>query len=142
LTRVNLYEGELALVLIDLDDFKRINDQFGHAVGDLLLQSVAGILRKTVRETDIVARYGGEEFAILLPDTDRAGVENVSEKLRKYVEAMRFKVPETDITISVTISIGVSVFQGNRREFFNEADRALYLSKSEGKNRVNYAVPD
>ena len=138
LTRVNLYKGDLALVLVDLDDFKRVNDQFGHAVGDLLLQSVAGILRETVRDTDIVARYGGEEFAILLPDTDKKGVENVAEKLRKSVEAMRFKIPETDVTISVTISIGVSVFRGNRRKFFNAADRALYISKSEGKNRVNY----
>lgn len=140
LTRANLYKGNLALVLIDLDDFKRVNDQFGHAVGDLLLRDVAGTFKKTIRETDIVARYGGEEFAILLPDTDLKGVRMVAEKLRESVEAMRFKVPETDITISVTISIGVSVFHGNRREFFNDADRALYLSKSEGKNRVNYAL--
>jgi diguanylate cyclase (GGDEF)-like protein len=140
LSRVNLYQGELALLLIDLDDFKRVNDQFGHAVGDLLLQSIARILKETVRDTDIVARYGGEEFAILLPDTDKNGVENVSEKMRGNVESLRFKVPETDITISVTISVGVSVFRGNRREFFNAADRALYLSKSEGKNCVNYAL--
>lgn len=140
LARVNLYQGDLALLLIDLDDFKRVNDQFGHAVGDLLLQAIARILKETVRDTDIVARYGGEEFAILLPDTDNTGVENVSEKMRRNVESMRFKVPETDITISVTISVGVSVFRGNRREFFNAADRALYLSKSEGKNRVNYAL--
>jgi len=140
LARVHLYKGNLALVLIDLDDFKRVNDQFGHAVGDLLLQSIARLLKEAVRETDIVARYGGEEFAILLPDTNRSGVEQVSEKLRRCVEALRFKIPETDIAISVTISIGVSVFRGNRREFFNAADRALYLSKSEGKNRVNYAL--
>jgi diguanylate cyclase (GGDEF)-like protein len=140
LSRVNLYQGDLALLLIDIDDFKRVNDQFGHAVGDLLLQSIARVLKDTVRETDIVARYGGEEFAILLPDTDRTGVENVSEKLRTGVEALRFQVPETDITISVTISLGVSVFRGNRREFFNAADRALYVSKSEGKNRVNFAL--
>jgi diguanylate cyclase (GGDEF)-like protein len=140
LTRVNLYRGDLALLLIDLDDFKRVNDQFGHAVGDLLLQQIAQILRDKVRDTDIVARYGGEEFAILLPDTEHKGVQNVSEKVRYGVESMRFKVPETDITISVTISVGVSVFKGNRREFFNAADRALYLSKSEGKNRINYAL--
>jgi diguanylate cyclase (GGDEF)-like protein len=140
LTRVNLYKGDLALLLIDLDDFKRVNDQFGHAVGDLLLQTIARILKETVRDTDIVARYGGEEFAILLPDTDRRGVENVSEKLRQGVQSMRFKVPETDITISVTISLGVSVFKGNRREFFNAADRALYLSKREGKNKISYAL--
>jgi diguanylate cyclase (GGDEF)-like protein len=140
LTRVNLYQGELALLLIDLDDFKRVNDQFGHSVGDLLLQQVAHTLKDTVRDTDIAARYGGEEFAILLPDTDKKGVEAVSEKMRQNVEKLRFKVPETDITTSVTISVGVSVFKGNRREFFNAADQALYISKSEGKNRVHYAV--
>jgi diguanylate cyclase (GGDEF)-like protein len=140
LSRVNLYEGDLALLLIDLDDFKRINDQFGHSVGDQLLQQIAQTLKDTVRDTDIVARYGGEEFAILLPDTDKDGVENVAEKLRVNVENTRFKVPETDIMISVTISVGVSVFRGNRRELFNSADRALYISKSEGKNRVHYAV--
>ena len=67
-------------------------------------------------------------------------MEAVSEKMRQNVEETRFKVPETDITISVTISIGVSVFKGNRREFFNAADRALYISKAEGKNRVHYAL--
>jgi diguanylate cyclase (GGDEF)-like protein len=139
-SRVHVYRGELALLLIDLDDFKRINDQFGHTVGDLLLQQIARTLKQTVRETDIVARYGGEEFAILLPDTNREGVENVAEKLRENVAGTRFKVPETDIMISVTISVGVSVFRGNRREFFNSADRALYTSKSEGKNRVHFAA--
>lgn len=140
LSRVNLYKGDLALLLIDIDDFKRVNDQFGHAVGDLLLQQISRVLKETVRETDIVARYGGEEFAVLLPDTNCKGVEKVSEKLRFHVEALRFKVPETDISTGVTISLGVSVFRGNRREFFNAADRALYLSKSEGKNRVNFAL--
>jgi len=140
LTRVNLYQGDLALVLIDLDDFKRVNDQFGHAVGDMLLQVVARILKDTVRGTDIVARYGGEEFAILLPDTNREGVEQVSEKLRRSVELMRFKVPDTDIVLRLTVSAGVSVFRGNRREFFNAADKALYQSKTHGKNQIHYAL--
>jgi len=139
LTRVDVYNGELALVIVDLDDFKRINDQFGHSAGDLLLQSVARILRETVRDTDIVARYGGEEFAVLLPDTDRRGVESVSEKIRASVESMKFAVPDTDITIHVTVSVGVSVFKGNRREFFNAADKALYQSKADGKNQVHYS---
>jgi len=71
--RVNLHRGNLALTILDLDDFKRVNDKFGHAIGDLLLQTVATVLKDTVRDTDIVARYGGEEFAILLPDTDESG---------------------------------------------------------------------
>lgn len=140
LTRVNLHRGHLGLTILDLDDFKRVNDKFGHAVGDLLLQTVATVVKDTVRDTDIVARYGGEEFAILLPDTDESGVQQVAEKIRASIEAVRFNVPETDITLKVTVSIGVSVFRGNRREFFNAADRALYKSKAAGKNCVHYAL--
>jgi diguanylate cyclase (GGDEF)-like protein len=140
LSRVNRYKGELALVLLDIDNFKAVNDEFGHAVGDLLLQSIAKIIRETVRETDIVARYGGEEFTVLLPDTSREGVLNVSEKVRAAVEGMIFRVPDTDITVSVTVSIGVSVFIDNRRDFFNAADKALYQSKKQGKNQVMFAV--
>ena len=140
MTQVGLNNGNLALVLVDLDDFKRVNDKFGHSVGDLLLKTVADVLRDTVRDTDIVARYGGEEFAVMLPDTDESGVQNVAEKLRAAVETIRFNVPETDIVLKVTVSIGVSVFRGNRREFFNAADRALYQSKAAGKNCVHYAL--
>jgi diguanylate cyclase (GGDEF)-like protein len=132
--------GNLALVLVDLDDFKRVNDKFGHSVGDVLLKTIADVLSDTVRDTDIVARYGGEEFAIMLPDTDESGVQNVAEKLRAAVETIRFTVPDTDIVLKVTVSIGVSVFRGNRREFFNAADRALYQSKAAGKNCVHYAL--
>ena len=140
LTRVNLHGANLALVLLDLDDFKRVNDKFGHAVGDQLLVTVANVLRETIRDTDIVARYGGEEFAVLLPDTDESGVQQVAEKVRASIEAIRFSVAETDIILKVTVSIGVSVFRGNRREFFNAADRALYQSKAAGKNCVHYAL--
>jgi diguanylate cyclase (GGDEF)-like protein len=140
LTRVNLHGANLALVLLDLDDFKRVNDKFGHAVGDQLLLTIANVLRDTIRDTDIVARYGGEEFAVLLPDTDESGVQQVAEKIRASIEAIRFNVSETDIVLKVTVSIGVSVFRGNRREFFNAADRALYQSKAAGKNCVHYAL--
>jgi diguanylate cyclase (GGDEF)-like protein len=140
MTRVGLNQGNLALVLVDLDDFKKVNDKFGHSVGDMLLKSVADVMRDTVRDTDIVARYGGEEFAVMLPDTDESGVQNVAEKLRAAVETIRFNVPDTDIILKVTVSIGVSVFRGNRREFFNAADRALYKSKAAGKNCVHYAL--
>jgi len=140
MTRVGLSNGNLALVLLDLDDFKRVNDKFGHSVGDVLLKTIAHVLSDTVRDTDIVARYGGEEFAIMLPDTDESGVQNVAEKLRAAVETIRFNVPDTDIVLKVTVSIGVSVFRGNRREFFNAADRALYQSKAAGKNCVHYAL--
>ncbi|HEX5131437.1 MAG TPA: diguanylate cyclase [Candidatus Krumholzibacteria bacterium] len=140
LARVDLQNGDLALILLDLDDFKRVNDKFGHAVGDQLLLTVANVLGETIRDTDIVARYGGEEFAVLLPDTDESGAQQVAEKIRASVEAVRFNVTDTDIVLKVTVSIGVSVFRGNRREFFNAADRALYQSKAAGKNCVHCAL--
>lgn len=142
LTRANLYQGDLALILLDIDDFKQVNDRFGHSAGDRLIAQIACILKDTVRETDIVARYGGEEFAVLLPDTSYDGLMTVSEKIRTAVEKMVFKVPDTDITVSVTISVGVSVFKESRREFFNAADRALYRSKTDGKNRVSFALAE
>lgn len=140
LTRFDLYRGELGLILLDVDNFKQVNDEFGHTTGDLLVQKIGKVILETVRETDLVSRYGGEEFAVLLPDTNRMGILAVSEKLRTAVEAMYFKVPDADITVSVTVSVGVSVFRGNRREFFNAADRALYTSKARGKNQVNFAL--
>jgi len=139
LSRAERTHGDLAVVLVDIDDFKQVNDQFGHPVGDVLLQSFADVLRESVRETDIVARYGGEEFAVMLPNTERAGALRVAEKVRSSIEQMDFKVPDTDITISVTASIGVSIYQGNRRELFKAVDQALYVSKNKGKNCVSFA---
>ncbi len=138
LAKADRYKGSLALILFDIDDFKKINDRFGHWIGDMLLQSIGSTVKETIRETDIVARYGGEEFGILFPDTNQTGVLRAAEKLREAIESMVFKVPETDITLSVTVSIGVSMYTGNRKEFFNAADRALYFSKHEGKNRVSF----
>ncbi len=142
LARADRYAGELGLVLLDVDNFKLVNDKFGHSTGDLLIQRIAGLLRETVRQTDMIARYGGEEFAILFPDASRDGVLAVSEKVRAAVQSMVFKVPDADITVSVTVSVGVSIFRGDRREFFNAADRALYMSKGSGKNQVRFAMAE
>ncbi len=139
LSRADRSKGDLAIILVDIDDFKKVNDQFGHPIGDILLQSFADVLRESVRETDIVARYGGEEFAVMLPNTERIGAMRVAEKIRQSIEHMNFKVPDTDITIYVTASIGVSIYQGNRRELFKAVDKALYASKNKGKNCVSFA---
>ncbi len=139
LVRVERTKADLSVILIDLDDFKNVNDRFGHPVGDVLLQAFTGVLKESVRETDMVARYGGEEFAVMLPETSGKGAMKVAENIRAGTEKMVFKVPDTDITFSITVSIGVSVYEGNKREFFNAADKALYLSKDKGKNCVNFA---
>ncbi|MFH1755502.1 MAG: GGDEF domain-containing protein, partial [Candidatus Latescibacterota bacterium] len=139
LSRADRNKGDLAVILLDIDDFKRVNDQYGHPVGDVLLQSFADVVREAVRETDIVARYGGEEFAVMLPNTERNGALRVAEKIRQSIEDMNFRVPDSDFTISVTASIGVSIYQGNRRELFKAVDEALYVSKNKGKNCVSFA---
>ena len=126
----------LSLLLIDIDDFKMLNDQNGHAVGDEVLRRVATILNGAVRETDLPARYGGEEFTVLAPRTDVAGARSLAEKVRKSVAAARFRGLEAEEAISVTVSIGVSIYGGDQKRFFNEADRALYQAKHEGKDCV------
>jgi diguanylate cyclase (GGDEF)-like protein len=128
----------LALLLLDIDDFKLLNDRHGHAVGDEVLRRVGTMLNNTVRETDLPARYGGEEFAVLAPRTDVEGAVLLGEKVRAVVSRARFLGIElTDSNgLDVTVSVGVSVYAGDAKRFFNEADRALYQAKGSGKDCV------
>jgi diguanylate cyclase (GGDEF)-like protein len=125
-------------VLIDIDDFKRLNDRHGHAAGDGVLREVARAMATEVRETDFLARYGGEEFALLAPQTDLAGAVGLAEKLRAAVSRAEFFVDGDagPTRLSVTVSIGVALFKGERQTLFNEADRALYRAKASGKDCV------
>jgi diguanylate cyclase (GGDEF)-like protein len=140
--RVSRTNAPLALILIDIDDFKQLNDTHGHAAGDEVLIALAGIMNETARESDLIARYGGEEFVILMPNTDLAGAVHLAEKIRMAVEATRLIIGDRMKPTLVTISLGVAVFKGNRREFFAEADRALYRAKAAGKNCVIIAGSD
>jgi diguanylate cyclase (GGDEF)-like protein len=124
----------LALVLVDIDDFKALNDRYGHAAGDGVLEQLAAILVSETRDEDLVARYGGEEFAILAPGTDRAGAVSLAEKLRIAASASFFDV--AGHRIAITVSVGVAAFHGDRDAFFHEADRALYAAKGAGKDCV------
>ena len=128
----------LALLLVDIDDFKSLNDRHGHAVGDEVLRRVARILNNSVRETDLPARYGGEEFAVLAPRTTEKGAVALAQKLRETVAQARFRGVELaeDAELSVTVSVGVSLYDGDVKRFFNEADRALYQAKGDGKDCV------
>jgi diguanylate cyclase (GGDEF)-like protein len=128
----------LALLLIDIDDFKRLNDRNGHAAGDEVLRRVATILNDSVREIDLPARYGGEEFAVLAPRTSEKGALAIAEKLRASVSQAAFPGAEASASqkVQVTVSIGVSLYGGDVKRFFNEADRALYRAKAEGKDCV------
>jgi diguanylate cyclase (GGDEF)-like protein len=129
-------EESISLLMIDLDNFKMINDQFGHQNGDMILKNVGGLMKDSIRSSDILARYGGEEFAIILPKTISLEAYKIAEKLRISIENKEFVSPD-GIKLKITISIGISEFfkhADNKRDLIAAADRALYLAKKEGKN--------
>ncbi len=134
------YDSSMALLMIDLDHFKRINDTFGHLVGDDVLRDVAALLTITIRTTDMVARYGGEEFLVLLPETDVAGAESFAERIRTAIELHDFGGRADQPGLHLTTSVGVATFPAARIEsvedLFARADAALYRAKADGRNRV------
>jgi diguanylate cyclase (GGDEF)-like protein len=137
ISRGERFGGMLALVLADLDDFKQVNDLYGHQTGDDVLRAFADVLRETVRDIDLAARYGGEEFAVLLPQTDLDGAERLAQRLRETMASRRLTL-EPGATFTVTASFGVASFPeaSTPAALFAAADEALYRAKSEGKNRV------
>lgn len=132
------YESPLSLLLIDLDNFKRYNDTYGHLKGDQILKEVAGLLLAYTRSADLVARYGGEEFVVLLPEIDEAKARNVGEKIRQVIEAHPFTLAAGELPQSLTISVGVasSIGEWSADMLIQAADDALYRAKASGKNRV------
>jgi diguanylate cyclase (GGDEF)-like protein len=138
LQRARRYQLPLACVMLDLDDFKGINDRHGHLVGDEVLVAVAGALRAAVRETDVVARYGGEEFAVLLPSTSLEGAGDVAERCRALIEGIT--LPAEDGPVRITTSMGVASYPDTEAadvdDLLRAADQALYAAKRRGKNRV------
>jgi diguanylate cyclase (GGDEF)-like protein len=128
----------VAVVAVDLDHFKEINDTRGHPVGDIVLQQLAGIMKVTARDTDSVARFGGDEFVIILPDTGWQGALTFAERLRRCVDDYSFGPP--DAPVSTTISVGVALGRGtdatSADALLKEADAALYKAKTAGRNRV------
>jgi diguanylate cyclase (GGDEF)-like protein len=130
----------VSLVMLDMDDFKRVNDNYGHLSGDMVLQAVAGLIGESSRNVDTVARCGGDEFSLILPETDVKGAAVVAEKLRKAIEANSVVIES--IKIRVTASLGMCIYdpqkgQINKDEFIKAADRALYNSKNSGQNRLS-----
>ncbi|WP_456454983.1 diguanylate cyclase [Thermovibrio sp.] len=125
-----------ALLMIDIDNFKKINDTYGHQAGDCVLRELASLLKSQLRARDIIARYGGEEFSILLPGVTFSQAVKVAERLRSSVEKHLFKCKEVEIP--VTISVGVAMMRDGLDQFslIERADKALYLAKRSGKNAV------
>lgn len=141
--RYQRYGQKLALLMIDVDDFKRINDTYGHPVGDEALRRIARLLKESVRNVDIACRYGGEEFAAILPSADRKAAHVVAERIRAAVEGTPFDlVPGR--AIRLTVSVGAACCPANAlttRDLVSRADEALYQAKRDGKNRVAEAAP-
>lgn len=135
LERARRYGTGMAVVMIDIDQFKKLNDEFGHLLGDEVLRQVSSLFHQQLRKIDVVCRYGGEEFAILLSQTTAEQAVAVAEKLRRSVENWQFPgVPRT-----VTISAGVASYPAHgktRDELVQAADNGLYSAKQSGRNRT------
>ncbi len=138
ISRAARYSTPMAFLLMDLDDFKSVNDTYGHQAGDQVLISFCARVKTILRRTDIFARYGGEEFAILLPQAEPSGVENLAEKIRVHLADNPFDIDGRPVT--VTVSCGIAGYKRGVAETIDaiimEADKALYLAKQTGKNSV------
>ena len=130
------------MLVIDIDDFKKINDKCGHDVGDQVLREFSDVIRSTLRKVDQIFRFGGEEFVILLPRLDLESAYRAAERLRKGIERNPFGINHNGEPIQITASIGGAIFPDNalgETALFKAADDACYAAKNEGKNRVIFA---
>ena len=138
IARAKRYDRELALLWIDFDHFKAINDDHGHAAGDAVLKAVSALLAEGVRSADSVGRFGGEEFVILLPEMDYREALDTAERLRRLVSDAPQSLGNGN-TVALTVSIGVSVFPDHGESadtLCAAADRAMYQAKADGRNQV------
>jgi diguanylate cyclase (GGDEF)-like protein len=142
LERSRRYGEQVSLVMLDIDNFKKINDEYGHQNGDIILMEIAETIREGRRCYDIAARFGGEEFLLVLPGTSLEGGVKVAERIRGKVQSLSFKPPLD--TLTVTISLGVATFPSAQADdedsLIRAADEALYRAKQSGKNRVETVV--
>jgi diguanylate cyclase (GGDEF)-like protein len=136
ISRAQRFAHELAVVLLDLDHFKDINDSFGHAAGDVMLRAVSRLLTSLARQGDTVARWGGEEFVVVLPETDLAGAQRFAERLRRTIEAHSVG----DMHTSASCGVATMLSEDSVEELLGAADRALYQAKANGRNRTESAV--
>ena len=141
--RARRKDGQVALLLLDIDHFKRVNDTHGHLQGDVVLQKVALHIQKELRSYDTAARYGGEEFVAVLPDTSLKEAFNVADRIRLSVQGMRFAGSLSNE--QVTVSLGVALFPSPCFDdidgLLRAADEALYQAKERGRNRVIISDP-
>lgn len=137
--RVQRYHHVLSLLMMDIDNFKHVNDTYGHLVGDVVLKEIANTIQKTIRHVDIPARYGGEEFTVVLPETSASNALIIAERLRKRISEIEVPVG-SDTIIRPTVSVGLAEFPSAAEDIktlIDYADKALYASKTNGKNCVH-----
>jgi diguanylate cyclase (GGDEF)-like protein len=135
--QVRRYHHSVGLIMIDIDNFKSVNDTYGHQQGDVVLREVAGVLRESSRDADAPARYGGEELALILPHTDLEGSYAIAERVRTAIEALRIQRLDQAGVLQITASLGVAAASsGEKDALIAEADSALYAAKRSGKNRT------
>jgi diguanylate cyclase (GGDEF)-like protein len=140
IARADRRGSTVALLMLDLDHFKKLNDTYGHPAGDAVLRHAAGVLRKQLRQGDVAARFGGEEFAVILPDTDEPGALHLADRVREAVQQAR--LVHSGARLAVTVSVGAAVWPHHAQEpdtLLDAADRALYAAKEAGRNRVRSA---
>jgi diguanylate cyclase (GGDEF)-like protein len=143
LERSRRHDIPVALLMIDVDDFKSVNDAFGHLAGDAIIREVADILRRSVRVFDVCSRFGGDEFAIVMPGSGAGSARAIAERIRERIESFRSQDPalaQSRVTVSIGLATSLPVM--NARDLVESADRALYLAKREGKNQVRTLAPD
>jgi diguanylate cyclase (GGDEF)-like protein len=135
--RVKRYGDDLSLMILDIDFFKKVNDQFGHNTGDYILSKLSEIIKMEIRNTDCFARWGGEEFVLLLSKTSLTDAALIAEKHRQNIEKYNFEQVN-----KITISIGVAKYRINEKidKFINRADNALYLAKENGRNCIKKEI--
>ncbi|MBU1869578.1 MAG: GGDEF domain-containing protein [Candidatus Omnitrophica bacterium] len=136
-SRSKKFNHFLSFLMVDIDHFKEFNDNYGHLVGDAILRDVARVIKENIRQIDFMGRYGGEELSLALAETDRRQAHFAAERIRKAIEARRFRVYDEDL--SVTISIGISTFKNDVKDtsaLIEKADKALYQAKETGRNKV------
>lgn len=129
----------LSLVVLDVDNFKSVNDEYGHSTGDQVLKSLAQTLKKQIRSTDFIARYGGEEFVIILPNTDLEQAITLTQKIRQVVNNLKFELRKKNKVLKITCSYGLATFSNkkpNTIDVFNAADKALYQAKECGRDAI------
>ena len=135
--QVRRYHYPVGLVMLDIDDFKSINDVYGHPQGDVVLRAVADVLRDNSRDVDVAARYGGEEMALILPHTDLDGTYVIAERTRGAIAALQIPFLDRAGALQITASVGAAAsVDGHKDGLITAADNALYVAKREGKNRT------